>query len=129
MDIEKLTILKLKKAIRDAGIIGEASYEENELRPVLLSFLESLDDIALEVCKPYNSLGLLCALEHYIPIHIMKPKVGFEGDVQILFNNAASLANFAVSSALLIACWKALTATLATSSADSPISSALVIAS
>jgi len=92
MDIEKLTIVNLKKALGDAGITGEVTYEENELRPVLLSFLESLDDIASEVCKPYNSFGLLCVLEHVIPIHIMKPQVGFEGDIQRSFNNAAILA-------------------------------------
>ena len=76
MDIEKLTVSKLKNAIKDAGITDVAIYEEDELRPALLSFLESLDDIASEVCKPYNSFGLLCALEHYIPIHIMKPQAG-----------------------------------------------------
>ena len=61
MDIEQLTVSKLKNAIRDADITGKATYEENELRPVLLSFLESLDDIASDVCKPFNSFGLLCA--------------------------------------------------------------------
>lgn len=92
MDIGKLTISKLRKEIREAGITGETIYEENELRPVLLSFLESLDAIASEVCKPFNSFGLLCALQHYIPIHILKPQADFEGDVQISFNNAAMLA-------------------------------------
>ncbi|UCH51023.1 MAG: hypothetical protein JSV54_08480, partial [Chloroflexota bacterium] len=92
MDIGQLTFLKLKNAIRNADITGGKTYEENELRPVLLSFLESLDDLASEACKPFNSLGLLCALQHHIPIDIMKPQAGFEGDVQMSFNNAAMLA-------------------------------------
>ena len=35
---------------------------------------------------------MLCALQHYIPVYIIKPKLGFEADAQILFNNAAALA-------------------------------------
>jgi hypothetical protein len=92
MDIGQLTVSKLKNTIRNAGITGKAAYEENEFRPVLLSFLVSLNDIISEVCRPFSSFGLLCALQHYLPIHIMKPQAGFEGDAQILFNNAAMLA-------------------------------------
>lgn len=92
MNIEKLTISKLKIAIEDAGLTGKVTYEEDQLRPVLLSFLKSLEEIAYEACEPFNSFGLLCALAHSIPIYIVRPRKGFEGDVQILFNNAATLA-------------------------------------
>lgn len=92
MDIEQLVISKLKSTLVDAGLSEGVVYVESDLRPVLFSFLESLEEIASEACKPFNSFALLCALQHHIPIHIVKPKLGFEADAQILFNNAAALA-------------------------------------
>jgi len=92
LDIERLIISKLKISLVNAELSEEVIYTESELRPVLLTFLESLEQIASQVCKPFNSFALLCALQHYIPVYITKPKLGFEADVQILFNNAAALA-------------------------------------
>lgn len=92
LDIERLVISKLKISLINAGLSERAIYSESDLRPVLITFLESLEEIASQVCKPFNSFALLCALQHYIPVHIIKPKLGFEADVQILFNNAAALA-------------------------------------
>jgi len=74
------------------GLSEGVTYVESELRPVLLTFLKSLEEIASQVCEPFNSFALLCALQHYIPVHIIKPKLGFEADAQVLFNNAAALA-------------------------------------
>jgi hypothetical protein len=92
LDVERLVISKLKISLINAGLSERVIYTEGDLRLVLITFLESLEEIASQVCKPFNSLALLCALQHYIPIHIIKPKLGFEADVQILFNNAAALA-------------------------------------
>jgi len=92
MDIERLVESNLKSAIKDARLSNNTIYTENELKPALLAFLNSLEGIIQEVCKPFNAFGLLCALEHYIPIHITKPRKGFEADAQILFNSVATLA-------------------------------------
>jgi len=92
MNIERLTISKLETIIVDAGLIGKITYEEDQLRPILISFLKSLEEIACDACRPFNSFGLLCALAHYTPTNIASPQVGFEGDAQISFNNAATLA-------------------------------------
>lgn len=92
MDIEQVVISKLKISLVNAGLSEGVIFTESELRPVLLTFLESLEEIASQVCKPFNSFALLCALQHHTPVYIIKPKLGFEADVQILFNNAATLA-------------------------------------
>lgn len=92
MEIERLVISKFRTAIKNAGLSDRTIYEEVQIRPVLLAFLTSLQEISHEICKRFNSLALLCALQHYVPVHIVKPKMGFEADAQILFNNAASLA-------------------------------------
>lgn len=92
MEIERLVISKLRAALRNEGLSDKIAYEEDQIRPVLLEFLASLQEISSEICKPFNSFALLCALQHHMPEHIIKPKLGFEGDAQILFNSAASLA-------------------------------------
>ncbi len=92
MNIERSVTSKIKLALKNAGLSGKVAYTENQLRPVLLNFLTSLEEIASKACKPFNSFGLLCALQHYLPIHIIEPRAGFEADAQILFNNAATLA-------------------------------------
>jgi hypothetical protein len=82
----------LKSALTDAGISDKSTCGERQLRRPLLAFLASLEGIAGDLCKPFNAFGLLCALQHFIPIQILQPRRGFEADVQILFNNAAALA-------------------------------------
>lgn len=91
MDIHQSISAGLKTALKDAGLSDRASYEEDELRPALLTFLGTLEIFASEVCKPFNPFGLLCALQHRVPYQILAPRKGFEPDVQILFNDAAAL--------------------------------------
>ncbi len=92
MDIRQSISSLLKNTLRDAGLTDGATYEEGDLRPVLLSFLGVLESLTSDVCRPYNSFGLLCALQHRIPFGISTPRKGFEPDAQILFNDAAALA-------------------------------------
>lgn len=92
MDIEQLVASRLKASLVDAGLSEQITYSEEQLRSVLLTFLASIKEVASEVCSPFNSFALLCALQHNIPVNIIKPKLGFEADAQILFNNATALA-------------------------------------
>jgi len=92
LDIVRLTVSNLKSALKDAGLSSKVTYGENQLRPVLGTFLKTVEQLVLEVCKPFDSFGLLCALQHHLPFTIMNPPAGFEGDAQVQFNNVATLA-------------------------------------
>lgn len=92
MNIDRLVASKLKIALKDAGLPSKETCQEEQLRPALLDFLGSLEEIASETCSPFNPFGVLCALQHFIPRYIIEPRAGFEADMQILFNNAAALA-------------------------------------
>lgn len=88
----------LKTSLRDASLSEKSYYGEQQLKPALFSFLNRLEAIGHKVCGDFNSFGLLCALQHYVPSPIMLPQQGFEPDAQVTFNNAATFA-FRFSSA------------------------------
>lgn len=92
MDIESLITSRLRNALVGAGLSEKILYSEGEVRNTLLDFIESLNEISSSVCRPFNSFALLCALQHHLPLHIAKPRPGYEGDAQALFNNAATMA-------------------------------------
>jgi hypothetical protein len=92
VDIEPLITSKLKNSFISAGLLEKIFYSEGEVRSALLDFIESLYDISSFVCRPFNCFALLCALQHYLPQHIIKPRPGYESDAQLLFNNAAIIA-------------------------------------
>jgi hypothetical protein len=92
LDVYGAIISKLKSELRRASLHEGDTYEEEQLKPAVMSFLNSLEGFASEVCRPFNQLGLLCALQHNVPAYLLKPREGFEGDMQMLFNKAAALA-------------------------------------